>query len=260
MYEIQAWQSILIALWVWLVMSRSFMGQGSQFLRSSPLMTGLVAGLILGDAAAGVTTAAAIQLVYMGIVGPGGTQPSEPAVAAAVAIPTALLGGLSPEAAISIAVPVGILGTYLYQGRFFINSFVMRLTDKYATETDDTKLNFSIIGLPIIVSFIVFVPITFIAVQYGAPFISEWLATSASENLMHVLDVIGGGLAAVGIAAAVYVIGRHEYMTFFILAYFASTMLTELNVNMTIWAILAVIVAVIYVLLRKEAEESAQDS
>jgi PTS system mannose-specific IIC component len=253
MYKIELWQSLLIALWVWLVMSRSLFGQATQYLRNSGLMTGLVCGLILGDVVAGVASAAAIQLVYMGVIGPGGTQPSEPAVATAVAVPTALLGGLSPEASISIAIPVGILGTYLYQGRFFINSFVMRLTDRYAVETNDRGLDFSIIILPMIVSFVIFVPVVFLAVQYGAPFIAEWLSTAASESLMHILDVIGGGLAAVGIAAAAYIIGRNEYMTFFIIFYFGSVVAS--GVNTLIWAIIAAAVAYIYVTLRNETKD-----
>lgn len=253
MYEIQIWQSLLIGIWVWLVMSRVLFGQATQYLRNSGLMTGLVAGLILGDAATGVTVAAAIQLMYMGMVGPGGTQPSEPSVATAIAVPTAILGGLSATQAISIAIPIGILGAYLYTFRTFLNTFVMRLTDKYAAETNDAGLNISIIGLPLLVSFVVYAPLVFLAVQYGAPFIAEWLATSASENILHILGTIGGGLAAVGIASAIYVIGRNEYMSFFILFYFGAVIAP--SVNTLVWAILATALAIIYVTHRNETRD-----
>ena len=46
-------------------------------------------------------------------------MPSEPAIAAAIAVPVALLGDMKPEAAIAVAVPVGLLGSYLYQFRIF---------------------------------------------------------------------------------------------------------------------------------------------
>lgn len=37
-------------------------------------------------------------------------MPAEPSIAAAIAVPVALLGNLKPEAAIAVAVPVGLLG------------------------------------------------------------------------------------------------------------------------------------------------------
>ena len=58
-----------------------------------------------------------------GCFSPGGSMPAEPSIAAAIAVPVALLGNLKPEAAIAVAVPVGLLGSYLYQFRFFINTF-----------------------------------------------------------------------------------------------------------------------------------------
>lgn len=68
-YDIEIWQSLLIAIWVGLVMTRG-LGTITLNLRSSPLVTGLVVGLILGEVEQAVITAAAIQLVYMGLVGP----------------------------------------------------------------------------------------------------------------------------------------------------------------------------------------------
>ena len=105
-------QSLIIALWVAAVMSRWLGGGATLTLRFSPLMTGLVCGIVMGDVKQAMIVTAAIQLIYMGVFSPGGSMPSEPAVAAAVAVPVALLGGLKPEAAISVAVPVGLLGSY----------------------------------------------------------------------------------------------------------------------------------------------------
>ena len=117
------WQSLIIALWVAAIMSRSFLGGATLTLRFSPLMTGLVVGIVMGDIAGAMVITAAIQLIYMGVFSPGGTMPSEPSIAAAIAVSVALLGDLTPEAAIAVAVPVGLLGSYLYQFRFFINTF-----------------------------------------------------------------------------------------------------------------------------------------
>ena len=138
METISASQALIIALWVAAVMSRSLLGGATLTMRFSPLMTGLVVGLVFGRVSEAMMITAAIQLIYMGVFSPGGQMPSEPAVAAAIAVPVSLLGGLSPEESIGIAVPVGLLGSYLYQFRFFVNTFIQqKFTEKYAAEDID---------------------------------------------------------------------------------------------------------------------------
>lgn len=142
------WQSLIIALWVAAVMSRAFLGGATLTLRFSPLMTGLVVGLVMGHVAEAMIITAAIQLIYMGVFSPGGTMPSEPSIAAAIAVPVALLGNLKPEAAIAVAVPVGLLGAYLYQFRFFINTFLGKITDRAVEKLDDGAITRSIVLYP----------------------------------------------------------------------------------------------------------------
>ena len=60
-------QSLLIALWVAAVMSRWLGGGATLTLRFSPLMTGLVCGVIMGDVANAMIVTAALQLIYMGV-------------------------------------------------------------------------------------------------------------------------------------------------------------------------------------------------
>ena len=61
------------------------------------------------------------------------------------------------------------------------------------------------------------------------------------------LEVVGGGLAAIGIATTVYVIGRKDYMVFFLLAYFMSVVLKPLEITMVTYAIFGAIFALIFV-------------
>ena len=166
-------QALIIALWIGAVMSRSFLGGATTTLRFTPMMTGLVCGIVMGDVANAMMVVAAIQLIYMGVFSPGGQMPSEPAIAAGIAVPVALLGNLDPEAAIAVAVPVGLLGSYLYQFRFFLNTFVVKLSDKYAAEGNAKGLTWSIIGIPILISFALFTPLMFVALYFGTPLISS---------------------------------------------------------------------------------------
>ncbi len=103
-------QSLIIALWVAAVMSRWLLGGATLTLRFSPLMTGLVCGIVMGQVKEAMIVTAALQLIYMGVFSPGGTMPSEPCVAAAIAVPVALLGNLDATEAVAIAVTVGLLG------------------------------------------------------------------------------------------------------------------------------------------------------
>ncbi|MDT2757375.1 PTS sugar transporter subunit IIC [Enterococcus asini] len=253
-------QSLIIALWVAAVMSRWLGGGATLTLRFSPLMTGLVCGIVMGDVKQAMIVTAAIQLIYMGVFSPGGSMPSEPAVAAAVAVPVALLGGLKPEAAISVAVPVGLLGSYLYQFRFFINTFLGKYTDRAVESMDDRAIKRSIITLPTIASFVLFVPLIFIALYWGAPVIADVIAALEGTVVIHILEVVGGGLAAIGIATTIYVIGRKDYLVFFFLAYFLSVIFKTLGVTMVTYAILGTLIAAMFVLAKGQAADKPQVS
>lgn len=244
-------QSLLIALWVASVMSRWLGGGATLTLRFSPLMTGLVVGIVMGDVPQAMIVTAALQMIYMGVFSPGGSMPAEPSIAAAIAVPVALLGNLKPEAAIAVAVPVGLLGSYLYQFRFFINTFLGKYTDKAVEDLNTKAIKRSIILYPTVASFILFVPLVFIALYLGAPLIADVIHALEGTVVIHILEVVGGGLAAIGIATTVYVIGRKDYMVFFFLAYFMSVVLKSLEITMVTYAIFGVLFALIFVQSQK---------
>ena len=244
-------QSLLIALWVAAVMSRWLGGGATLTLRFSPLMTGLVVGIVMGNVPQAMIVTASLQMIYMGVFSPGGSMPAEPSIAAAIAVPVALLGDLKPEAAIAVAVPVGLLGSYLYQLRFFINTFLGKYTDKAVEKLDSKAISRSIILYPTIASFVLFVPLVFVALYFGAPIIADVITALEGTVVIHILEVVGGGLAAIGIATTVYVIGRKDYMVFFFLAYFMSVVLKPLEITMVTYAIFGVLFALIFVQSQK---------
>lgn len=252
--ELTAVQALLIAIWVALVESRA-LGYATLTLRFSPLMTGFVVGVVMGDVPNAMVVTATIQLIYMGAVAPGGTLPSEPAIAAAISVPVALLGNLSPEEAVAIAVPVGLLGSYLYQFRFFLNTLFTKWMDNAAANADDRGLTFAIMGIPTIISFCLFVPLTFIALYYGAPVIAEVVNSVSNGPLFHILSVVGGGLAALGIAVIMHVIGKKSLLIFFFLAYFMSVSFSSLGINTVTYAIFGCIFAAMYVMFTSKTQE-----
>lgn len=249
-------QALLIALFVAAVESRA-LGYATLTLRFSPLMAGFVVGLVLGNMPLAMVTVAAIQLIYMGVVAPGGAMPSEPCIASAVAVSTTLVGNLQPEAAVAIAVPVGLLGSYLYQLRFFLNTIAIQRMDYYAARADTHKLSFWIGVVPTLFSFALFVPLMFIALYLGAPVISDFMNAISNGPVLHTLGTVGGGLAALGIAITMHVIGSRKLLVFFFLAYFLQVIATTAGVTITMitWAIFGVIIAMCYLMFTEPQTE-----
>jgi len=248
MSQITILQAVLIAGWVAIVESRIIGYTLSGFLRFTAVGTGLIVGLIMGNVPQAMIIAATIQLVYMGVIAPGGTTPAETVVATAVAVPVALVSGMDPAQSIAVAVPIGLLAAYLVSVRFFLNSLITHWVDRLADELNDKGITFASIILTTIITILLFFPSVFVAVYYGAPLIDAFLKT-IPQSILHALTVVGGSLPALGIALTLAVIGRKELMPFYLLAYFSSLILKPLNVNAIIYAIIGGVAAYIYVML-----------
>ena len=88
-----------------------------------PLVAGLVCGIILGNVPAGIMVGAAMQVVYIALVTPGGTVSADVRAVSYIGIPLAMLAlnsyGLDPAStkgvamATSFGAMVGTLGTVL---------------------------------------------------------------------------------------------------------------------------------------------------
>ena len=121
-----------------------------------------------------------------------------------------------------------------------------KYTDKAVEDLNDKAIRRSIITLPTLASFALFVPLVFIALYFGAPMIASAINALEGTVIIHILEVVGGGLAAIGIATTVYVIGRKDYLVFFFLAYFMSVSLKSLNITMVTYAVFGVLIALIF--------------
>ncbi len=243
---LSVWQALAISIWCWFILAR--VSLATLQLRYGTLMTALVVGIVMGDIPGALMVGAAVQLVLFNVGGAGGTASAEPSIATAIAVPVALISGLEATQVAPIAIPVGILGSYLYQGRHFINTYIMKIVDKHAKNLNTKGLNRTIIGYPLLTAFILVVPIMFITLYYGAPLIADFSEKYIQGTLAHVLDVIGGGLAVTGLAAGMVVIGKDQYLIFFVLSYFLTVNLSGINV--LTWAIIGAVIAAIYIMSR----------
>ncbi|MDN6627061.1 MAG: PTS sugar transporter subunit IIC, partial [Pisciglobus halotolerans] len=131
---------------------------------------------------------------------------------------------------------------------------------KAVEELNSKAISRSIILYPTIASFLLYVPLVFVALYLGAPVIADVIAALDGTVVIHILEVVGGGLAAIGIATTVYVIGQKNYMPFFFLAYFMSVVFASLEITMVAYAIFGVIFALIFVQSQKNEKVESVDT
>ena len=84
-----------------------------------PLILSTLAGLVLGDVRQGVILGASLELISMGFVAIGAAGPPNMQFGSIIATAFAILSGASTEAALTIAVPVAVIGEFLHGGKHF---------------------------------------------------------------------------------------------------------------------------------------------
>ncbi len=108
-------QALLIAFFGW---STSIWapvwlgGLGGWYTMGRPLIAGTIIGIILGDIRSGILYGAAVQALYIGLVTPGGSMSPDMNLATWCAIPLALVSGAPVEYAVTIAVPLAVVGMF----------------------------------------------------------------------------------------------------------------------------------------------------
>ena len=77
---------------------------------SRPIVVAPLAGLLLGDVQTGLIVGASLESIFMGVVNIGGASAAEPGIATAVGTAFAIMLGKGSEVALTLALPIGILG------------------------------------------------------------------------------------------------------------------------------------------------------
>ena len=191
-------QGVLLALLYYLGNSTWGLGVGWWTLMR-PLVLGFFSGLILGDPRQGTIIGAQINLLYLGFIGAGGALPGDIALAGVVGTAFAITGNLDVNTAMSLAVPVGLLGTIIWVTKLTVNVSWVRVAEKYIAEGDTKKFWIADVLLPQLFLFIVSFISCFVIVYFGSSYIVDIL-DFLGDTFLSVLSTVGGMLPAVGIA------------------------------------------------------------
>ena len=221
---------------------------GSASLFQKPLVAGTLVGLILGHPAEGVIIGAAIQLPYIAFISAGGTIPSDPGLAGVLGTAFAIVGNVDPATAITIAIPFGLLGTVVWVLHMTIDVAFVHMADKAAEQGDLKKVCFLHVVPPQIVAFAISVIPVMLGAYFGADYMAR-LVAMLSNDVLHVLQVIGGVLPALGVAMNLRSISRPNSMAFYMLGFILRV---YLGLDTIVIAVLGFIIAWFYTQLQKE--------
>lgn len=176
-----------------------------------PLVAGLIVGLIVGDVSTGIMVGAAIQVIYIGLVTPGGTVSADVRAISYIGIPLSIAAikglGIDPstveaaQMAAALGAAVGTLGTVLFYGTATMNLVWQHIGWK-AVEKGDFKKLYAVDMILPWVSHILFsfIP-TLIITKMGANMVDIIKTTLPMDGLaMKTLFTVGSLLPAVGIA------------------------------------------------------------
>lgn len=217
-----------------------------------PVVIGVFVGLLTGNMVLAMQIGAGLQLVYLGVTStPGGNVPSDPALAGCIAIPLGVLSNMSPEVAIALAIPFGVLGVFVDQLRRTTNAFWVHMADNYAAKADTKGIVRAAFLYPAIAGFVIRFPLVF-AIDFLGVNAVEKLVEVLPTWLMHSFEIMGGILPALGFAITLTVIGKKSLIPFFIIGFFA---VMYLGLDTMAVAIFATCVALIIGLFKLKEDE-----
>ena len=170
-------QALLLGFFWWF--KTNYYGQTfTCFISNSCLTAALFVGIVLGDIPNAMIIGASVQLIYLGILGPGGNLPQDPVLATLVSTAIVLKSGMPVETAFAIAVPVGILGAQILSLIRLINTTWVHMADKYAEKGNTRGIYLAGLLYPSLARIPITVTPVAVAVYFGAAHIDKILAVA----------------------------------------------------------------------------------
>ena len=200
-----------------------------------PLVAGLVCGIVLGDIQAGVLVGAAMQVVYIALVTPGGTVSADVRAVSYIGI----------SMATSFGAMVGTIGTVLFYGTATINLVWQHIGWQAVEKGEFKRLYVVDMVLPWISHIICsFLPAV-VMCKLGVPVVEAIKTTLPMDGIaMKTLFTVGSLLPCVGIAILLkqVVTKAVDFIPFF----FGFTLAASMGLNLVSVTVVAAMFAIIY--------------
>lgn len=218
-----------------------------------PLVAGTLVGFILGDPVQGCIIGAAINLPYVAFISAGGTAPQDPGLAGTVGTAWALAAGVDPAAAVTIALPLGLLGTMIWVAHMTLDVTFVHMADKAAEEGNLEKICFLHVVPPQILMFCLCVIPATVATYFGSTAVQS-LIEQLTGRPLTVLQVIGGLLPALGIAMNLRAISRPGTLLFYMVGFI---LVQYMELPVIAVAVLGGVIGYFYTVLLNQAPQPA---
>ena len=252
--ELSLMQAMLLAAYYWFASWYMFYSVMNIFI--GPLGTGLVCGLVLGDVPTAMKIAAVIQPMFLAFTGAGGTVVWDETAATMGGCTITMISGLPIESAVTIAVPLSLLCAQLHTVRRIITVYTAQQSDKYAAVGNDKGIVFMATWWNIIMKLFLFGVPMFFALYFGAEAVGSFM-NSLPEWITNALGATGKLLPALGFAMTVNVIGRPQFLPFFLGGFFLAAYSGMSGIPLALMGLF--IAFLYYLILDASSEKDAVD-
>ena len=216
--SISIMQAVILALWYWVTTWYIGYTWGSATFGDA-LVTGLVVGIVMGDVPTAMKCAAVIKPMFLAFTGAGGTVVWDEAAATLGGVSVTLISGLDVSHSVTIAVPLSLLCAQLHTIRRIAFIYPVQKADEYAKTCNTKGIMFMATWWTIIVKFFLFAIPMIIAIYFGAEAVGNFI-TQLPEWITNALNATGKLLPALGFAMTINVIGRPQFLPFFLGGFF----------------------------------------
>ena len=210
-----------------------------------PIILGPIVGLIAGDFQTGLIVGGILELVFIGAATFGGTAPPNVAIGSAVGTAFAIASGQGTEAALVLAVPAAVLGTFCELFAKTVCSFLVHKADAAAAEAKGGTI-LAVLWVGNAIHFLAYAVPTFLALYFGSDAVQVFI-DSLSEEFMNAMNTAAAILPAVGFGILLSVLFNKALFPIFF-AGFAIAAFTDF----TVIGLAVLATALVVVVLRRQ--------
>lgn len=183
-----------------------------------PLIVSTLVGLVLGDMEKGLIVGASLELMSLGLVNIGAAAPPDMNMASIIATAFAILSNANAEAALTIAIPISVLGQILGILMRTILSNLTHVADRFIEQGKFSQARrIHILYGSGLYALMYFIPI-FLAIYFGTNLVSQ-IVDAIPEWLTNGLTVASKILPAYGFALLLQTMLTKKMVPFLLLGF-----------------------------------------
>ena len=248
--SISVFQALLLALWYWITTWYIGYTWGCAFFGDA-LFTGLIVGIVMGDVPTAMKCAAVIKPMFLAFTGAGGTVVWDEAAATLGGISVTLISGMDVSQSVTIAVPLSLLCAQLHTIRRIVFIYPVQKADEYAKVGNDKGIMFMATVWPQAFKLVLFGIPMFLGLYFGAEAIGNFM-NSLPAWITNALSITGKILPALGFAMTINVIGRPQFLPFFLGGFFLAAYSGMTGIPL---ALMGLFIAFLYYLILESSSE-----